>query len=428
MTWPEGKGLSWASGSPGAMKAVILAAGEGKRMRPLTARRPKVMMPVAGRPLLSWLVERSVAAGVREFVVVTNYQEEVVRSWFRKNPVKGAKIGFTHQALPNGTGGGLAAAKGRAGKDFLFLYGDVLPAESDLAALVDSRDAAIGAWRVPDAKPFGALRVKGQNLVEIVEKSRKPPSNLINGGAYRANAELLGLATRLKPSPRGELEFTDAMNAYVKAGNRVRVVRLSEWLEAGRPWDLLALQERLLSDLKGRREGTIEPGAVLKGEVSIGSGSIIKSGTYIEGPVVIGRDCKIGPHAYLRGSTSIGDGCHVGASVEIKNSILMDGSNVPHLSYVGDSVIGSDVNLGAGTNVANLKVTPTNVRATLADGSKVDTGRRKLGAIIGDGTKIGINCSLAPGTIVGADCLVTMARSLAGWIDSGARILKDSKA
>lgn len=409
------------------MKAVILAAGEGKRMRPLTARRPKVMMPIAGKPLLAWLVERSVAAGVREFVLVTNYQEEAVRSWFRKNPVKGATIGYAHQPTPNGTGGALAAAKGRAGKDFLFLYGDVLPSVGDIAALVDSKDAAIGAWRVPDATAFGALRVKGANLLEIVEKSRKPPSDLINGGVYRANGELLDLAARLKPSPRGELEFTDAVNAYVTAGNRVRVVRLKEWLEAGRPWDLLALQERLMAGHVGRREGTVEPGAILKGEVSVGKGSVVRSGTYIEGPVVIGRDCKIGPHAYLRGATSIGDDCHIGASVEIKNSIIMDHSNVPHLSYVGDSVIGSDVNLGAGTSVANLKVTPTNVRATLGDGTKVDTGRRKLGAIIGDGAKIGINCSLAPGTIVGADCLVTLGRVLNGWIDSGAKILKDSK-
>jgi bifunctional UDP-N-acetylglucosamine pyrophosphorylase/glucosamine-1-phosphate N-acetyltransferase len=405
------------------MRAVVLAAGEGKRMRPLTARRPKVMLPVAGRPLLAWLLERAVQAGVFEFVVVTHYQEAAIRDWVRKNPIPRAKVSFVHQKRPAGTGDALAAAGKKAGKDFLFLYGDTLPSVDGLRRLVRSDRPAIGAFKVDDARPYGALVVAGSRLKKIAEKSPRPPSKWINAGAYRLDSEFLRLAAALKKSPRGEFEFTDAVNAFVSGGEPMGVVRFSEWQEAGRPWDLLGLQESLMQGLQRRIEGDVEKGAVLNGPIVVGKGTRIKAGTYIEGPVVIGRDCKIGPNAYLRPSTSIGDGCHVGASVEIKNSILMERSNVPHLSYVGDSVIGSDVNLGAGTSVANLKVTPSNVRATLQDGSTIDTGRRKLGAIVGDGTKIGINCSLNPGTIVGADCVIGLGRSLAGWIPSGARLV-----
>lgn len=395
-------------------------------MRPLTARRPKVMLPVAGRPLIAWLVGRCLEAGVSEFVVVTHYEEAAVRKWFRAHPPKGARVRFVHQPKPNGTGAALNAAARAAGSDFLVLYGDTLPDVAGLRGLAENPEPALGAWKVADASPYGALEVSGRSLRRIVEKSRSPPSKLINAGAYRFTRDLLAEAERLRKSPRGEFELTDAVNAFLRRGGRMRVHRFSSWAEAGRPWDLLGIQGSLMADpaWTTRQEGKVEPGVVLQGPVEIGPGTVVKSGTVIEGPVTIGRDCRIGPHAYLRGATSIGDGCHVGASVEVKNSILFEGANVPHLSYVGDSVLGSEVNLGAGTSIANLKVTPHNVRATLEDGLVVDTGRRKLGAIIGDGTKIGINCSLAPGTIVGADCLVGMGRSLSGWVRGGTRMLR----
>lgn len=404
------------------MRAVLLAAGEGKRMRPLTARRPKVMLPVAGKPLLAWTCERLLAAGVREFVVVTHYQEKAVRGWFRKNPVPGAKVAFVHQAAPRGTGDALAAVEAKAGRDFLLVYGDTLAGVKDYARLVDAGGPAIAAFEVPDARQYGALEVVGNHLKRIVEKSRRPPSRLVNAGAYRLTSAFVEAAAALRRSTRGEFELTDALNARAKR-EPVKVVRFREWLEAGRPWDLLGLQETLMADWKGKVEGIVEKGVEIRGPVSIGRGTKVKAGTYIEGPVVIGRNAKIGPRTYLRPCTSIGDGCHVGASVEIKNSILMENTNVPHLSYVGDSVLGSDVNFGAGTSVANLKVTPTNVRVTLEDGTKLDTGRRKLGAIVGDGTKIGINCSLNVGTVVGNDCLITLGRVVSGWVKAGARIL-----
>jgi NDP-sugar pyrophosphorylase family protein len=127
----------------------------------------------------------------------------------------------------------------------------------------------------------------------------------------------------------------------------------------------------------------------------------VRSGAYVEGPVVIQSGADVGPNAYVRGATVIGSGVRVGNAVEVKNSILMKGATVGHLSYVGDSVLGADVNFGAGTTVANLRHDDANVRMRVK-GGPVDTGRRKLGVVVGDGTKTGINTSINAGVKLGA--------------------------
>ena len=407
------------------MRFTVLAAGGGKRMAPLSADRPKVLLPVAGRPLLSWTFDALRSARSREVSLVVNHGEAAMRAWSRS--VTGVKTRITKQPTADGTGGAVRVVAGRRPKEPIFvLYGDVHVPPKVLAGLVPEEGSWIGVFEVPDATPFGSVESRRGKLVRIHEKSNKPPSRQVFAGVARLEPDLLARLSGLKKSSRGEYELTDAINLHADDGGTVRVVRLPEWFEAGRPWNLLPIQERLLRDAtgKGSRTGAvIEPGARLFGHVQVGKGTRIRSGVYIEGPVVIGEDCKIGPNCYIRPTTSIGDRCHIGASVELKNSIIMEDSNVPHLSYVGDSVIASRVNLGAGTNVANLKVTPQNVRVTLGDGSRLDTGMRKLGTIIGPGTKLGINCSINPGTILGADVLVGAGRVVSGWVPDGSRVL-----
>lgn len=147
--------------------------------------------------------------------------------------------------------------------------------------------------------------------------------------------------------------------------------------------------------------GTIEPNVQIHGKLFLGKNSIIKSGTYIEGNVFIGENSIIGPNAYLRKNVLIGSNCHV-ANSEIKNSIILSHSNVPHFSYVGDSIIGENCNLGAGTKIANLRHDGKNVKVKI--GKKlIDSGRRKLGALIGNNVKIGINASINCGAILKAN-------------------------
>jgi len=163
------------------------------------------------------------------------------------------------------------------------------------------------------------------------------------------------------------------------------------------PWDLLRANELFVGTLtESKNEGEIHPAAVIEGIVHLGPGSRILPGVYIEGNVVIGADCKVGPNCYIRGSTSIGDKCHIGQAVEIKNSLVLSGTAIGHLSYLGDSVVGEKVNFGAGTITSNFRHDGKNHR-TLVDGQLVDTGRRKFGSIIGDGVHTGIHTSIYPG-------------------------------
>jgi len=163
------------------------------------------------------------------------------------------------------------------------------------------------------------------------------------------------------------------------------------------PWDLLRANECLVSSLTvSRIEGEIHPLAVIEGILHLGPGTRILPGVFIEGNVVIGANCKIGPNCHIRGNTSIGDGCHIGQSVEIKNCLILDRTNIGHLSYVGDSVLGEKVNFGAGTTVSNLRHDGRHHRSMI-DGVLRDTSRRKFGAIVGDGVHTGIHTSIYPG-------------------------------
>ena len=163
------------------------------------------------------------------------------------------------------------------------------------------------------------------------------------------------------------------------------------------PWDLLRANELVVSELKQDAiHGEIHPAAVIQGVISLGEGSRILPGVFIEGNVVIGAHCKIGPNCYIRGNTSIGDHCHIGQSVEIKNSLILSKTNVGHLSYVGDSVLGEGVNFGAGTTVSNLRHDGKN-HHSMVGGSLVDTGRRKFGVVVGDHVHTGIQTAIYPG-------------------------------
>lgn len=162
------------------------------------------------------------------------------------------------------------------------------------------------------------------------------------------------------------------------------------------PWDFLAVNEDMLAEAQGKIAGTVHDRAVVNGVLILGEGSVILPGVYIEGVAVIGRNCKIGPNCYLRGFTAIGDGCHAGQAVEIKNSILMSRVAAGHLSYVGDSIICPGTNLGAGTIMANFRHDGRNHRSSV-NGVLVNTGRRKFGAILGDGVHTGIHSAIYPG-------------------------------
>jgi bifunctional UDP-N-acetylglucosamine pyrophosphorylase/glucosamine-1-phosphate N-acetyltransferase len=191
----------------------------------------------------------------------------------------------------------------------------------------------------------------------------------------------------------------------MRGGKSIYTSPINLWADIGRPWDLLVANEYFSRGLKGEIHGKIEVGANLSDNVYIGEGTLVRSGSYILGPTYIGRDCDIGPNCFIRPCTSIGDDVRIGNAVEIKNSIIMDHTNIGHLSYVGDSVIGDNCNLGAGTTIANLRLDEKPIKMEVG-GRVVSSGRRKLGTIIADNVHTGINCTINVGVKIGPNSAV----------------------
>ena len=382
------------------MKAVVLAAGEGTRMRPLTATRPKPMLPVAGRPLLEHVLDICVPH-VDGFVLVVGYEADAVREHVGET-YAGVPVEYVEQDEQLGTAHAIALGGEQVEGPFLALNGDVLVPGTLVEELVDAGGAAMAVTPVADPRAYGVVEADGDALDGIVEKPADPPSDLANMGTYVITPELLAHVEAVELSERGEYEVTDGIQSFVDDGGRVSLVENGGyWLDVGRPWELLSANELLLDEIQPAVDGEVEDGATLNGNVVVESGARVRSGAYLEGPVLVQEGADVGPNAYVRGATVVGPNVRVGNAVEIKNSILMDDTNVGHLSYVGDSVLGCEVNFGAGTTVANLRHDGENVRMRVK-GESVDTGRRKLGVVAADGVKTGIDTSLNAGVKLGA--------------------------
>lgn len=397
------------------MQCVILAAGEGKRMRPLTVKRPKVMLPVANRPMLEHLVTAARDAGITEFVLVVGYGEAEIRDHFRDGSDLGVSIRYAPQRHQKGTANALAAAGHLVSGRFLLMNGDMILRGTDIAGIAAEKTPQIGVYYSGHPENYGVVLTDGATVTGIAEKSAKPPGNTINAGIYLLDDEIFGEIDRIPLSSRGEFELTDAL-AFLISARRLAAHPVQFWLDVGYPWNLLDANELLLGNLAGE-PGDIPDGVAISGNVSVGEGTVIRPGTCIEGPVVIGKNCRIGPNTYIRGATSIGDRCHIGTCTEIKNSIILPGTNLPHFNYVGDSIIGSGCNLGAGTKIANLRHDRAPVRVC-----GQETGRKKFGAIIGDDVQFGINCSVNTGTVVGPGARIGPHTLVEGCIGQNAVI------
>jgi len=401
------------------MKCVILVAGEGKRMHPLTYTRPKVMLPIANKPLLEWNLLNAIDADIKEFVFVVGYKSEMVRNYFGNGEKWNVNIEYINQGNALGT----AHAIGMVEKfvdDFIVLCGDTIFGKNDIKNIAQ-KENSMGLLEVENPNDYGIVEIKGKNIVKIYEKMEKPISNTINAGIYHFNKTLFEHIKKTDKSPRGEYEITDSINLFVRK-QIINGIFLKEWRDVVYSWHLLDANEEILKKMKKDIQGDVEKNTTLKGSVIVGKNTKILSGSYIEGPVVIGRDCKIGPNCYIRPYTSIGDSCHIGNACEVKNSIIMNNTNIPHQNYVGDSVIGQNCNLGAGTKVANLRLDKRNIKIVL-NGTKLDTKRRKLGTIVGDNVQTGINSMMNVGSMIGNNVFIGPGTVVEGEIKSDARIL-----
>lgn len=401
------------------MKGYILTAGEGVRMRPLTSNIPKPLLPVAGRPFLEHNIESLKAAGIKDLILLVGWKANRVREHFGDGKDYGVKIEYVEQKERLGTAHAIGMVEGRTDGPFLCLYGDVVLTKKSvngmLAHYKKVKGSVIALASVLDPKRYGCVEVEDGVVKSIVEKPESPTSNLVNAGAYVLEPEIFDAIRSTGKSVRGEYEVTDSFRILMDKKHLFAHKLTGEWIDVARPWDLLEANRILMADIESEVEGDVSERAELRGPVQVRKGSVVGPGSVVIGPAIIGEDTEVGPNAYIRPSTYVGDGCKVGNAVEVKNSIVMDGTKIPHLSYVGDSVIGERCNLGAGTKVANLRLDEREV-SVIIDGRRTSSGRRKLGVIMGDDVKTGINATIDVGTIIGEETFIGMGAVVNGTI------------
>jgi bifunctional UDP-N-acetylglucosamine pyrophosphorylase/glucosamine-1-phosphate N-acetyltransferase len=410
------------------MKAILLAAGEGLRLRPLTENVPKPLLKILDKTILERSINNLSKCGVDGFVIITNYKEEKIKEYIL-DKFSSLDIAFVHQPEIKGTGNAFLLAKNHIQEEFFIgVNGDCLYSVSLIKQTVEAAKnniVSVGGKLVFDPENYGIILIDdNSNPHEIKEKPSRTEmkEGYANIGLYSLSKDIFPILEKIEEeeeiSPRGEYELPDAINRVLSARKYpVNLVTLGEkdyWFDIGRPWSLLEANKTLLDTIADDQKGEIEDGVHIKGKIILKKGAIIRSGTYIEGPVFIDEEAVIGPNCHIRSHTYLGKKSKVGNACEIKNSIIGDNTHVAHLSYVGDTIIGENCNFGAGTKTANLRldkqVIPVNVK-----GKREDSGRRKLGAIIGDNVETGIGALIMPGIKIGNN----------SWIGSGTIVNED---
>jgi bifunctional UDP-N-acetylglucosamine pyrophosphorylase/glucosamine-1-phosphate N-acetyltransferase len=396
------------------MKAAILAAGEGARLQPITATRPKHLIKVAGKPILEHCLNALRAAGIDETVIVVYYMADAIRQYFGDGKKLGMNIEYAEQKAVLGTGNAVAVVEPNMKDDFVIVNGDLLFTAEAVKSVVDLHlkekpSATMAVIPVERPEDYGIVELDEQRVKRVIEKPTREeaPTNLANAGIYAFSTEIFPKIRQTSTSTRGELEIPDALSLLIGEGKSVKAVKIAQedWVDIGRPWDLLNANRWALKRMKHKVCGLVENGAHLIGPVTVAETARIRSGAYVEGPTFVDEETDIGPNCYVRRYTSIGKKARIGNACEVKNSIVMDNVHIGHLSYVGDSIIGENCNLGAGTITANYRLDSNTVPMMVKD-KLLDSGRRKLGVVLGDNVKTGINALFMPGVKVGNDSWV----------------------
>ncbi|HNZ49451.1 MAG TPA: sugar phosphate nucleotidyltransferase [Candidatus Hydrogenedentes bacterium] len=384
------------------MQAVIMAAGKSTRTWPLTLTRPKPLLPVMGMPLLEHQL-RSLQGIADEVIIIIGFMGDMIQQHYG-GQYGTIRLRYVEQKEQRGTGHAVLQTADAVKGPFLVLNGDDMYDPADLQKLAFQPDAAL-AREVESPERFGIFEIDGDNRVlGLEEKPARPRSNLANIGAYSFTPDIFGLLEKVAPSPRGEIEVTDAVHERaLKDVFRVIHAR-GYYLSIGYPWHLLEANSYWLDHfLQDCRQGEISPLAEVNGKVHIGEGTGIRAGVVIDGPAFIGKNCIIGPNCWIRSGTTIGNGCRIGQGTEIKNSVLFDGVFAAHRNYIGDSIIGEGCNLGAGTTTANARHDEGTI-SSLMGGVLQDTGRLRLGAALGDKVHTGIHTAIYPGRKLWPGC------------------------
>ena len=260
------------------MKCVILAAGEGKRMHPLTFSRPKVMLPIGNKPILEWNLINAIDAGIKEFIFVVSYKSEMVRNYFGDGSKWKCKIEYINQGEALGTAHAIGIVE-KFVDNFVVLSGDTIFGKEDIQRIANKQNS-MGLFKIEDAKEYGIVETKNNKIVKIYEKTPEPFTNIINAGIYHFNKKIFDIIRKTKKSPRGEYEITDSINTMLKT-TPLEAIMLKEWRDVVYPWHLLDANEEVLKKINKKIYAIVEDNTTIKGNVIIGKNTIIMAGSYI---------------------------------------------------------------------------------------------------------------------------------------------------
>jgi len=379
------------------MQAVILAAGEGKRVRPLTRSRPKALLPVANRPIIGYIIEALLKNGIRDIIVVVGYRKEQVIRFLNELDIP---ITVVVQDKQLGTADALNCAKSHITGNFLLLPGDNYIDPHSIGRIKDIRNAML-IKEHPSPSNFGVVLLKDGFINSIVEKPEHSPSLMVSTGIYSLTKDFFSCISGNN--------ITDAVSSMLAKGERLQPVVAEDWQDAIYPWDLLKMNMRLLKDLPEAREGSISRQTIIHGPVKIGKGSVIGPNTVITGPVIIADDCEIGPNCCIMPNTSLGSRVKMEPFTLIGNSLIMDDTSIGSHSRIIDTVTGQGCRLADHTTIS--------ASASLMD-IEGEVIKPEFGAVFGD------QISAGPFTIF-SNCIIGNNVAIGGGSRIISRILPD---
>jgi UDP-N-acetylglucosamine diphosphorylase/glucosamine-1-phosphate N-acetyltransferase len=380
-------------------QAVILAAGEGQRLRPFTVNRPKTMISIADKPILQFVIESLAQVGIRDIILVVGYRKEQVFDYMGSGEDFGVDITYVTQAQQLGTAHALSLVKDNVGDEFLVLPGDNLIEPDTIADFSDIEPDAVLVKRVGNPERYGVVDIDGNEVKGIVEKPEEAGSNLVNTGIYAFSKDVFNYT-------EGVLDIPIVLNNMIAAGCSIKALETDgTWLDVIYPWDVISLNHAILQNIEVGLGGTIEDGVTLQGKVVVGDGTVVRAGSCIYGPAVIGRGCDIGPHACVMPSTSIGDNVVITSFTQVKNSIIGDDVNLGPGCFISDSIIDKGcVIKGRFTALGG----PSEVRIN------DESPSINVGVIMGEDCEVESNVTAQPGAIVGNYCQIRLMKLISG--------------
>lgn len=380
-------------------QAIILAAGEGQRLRPFTVGRPKTMLSIAGKPILQYVVESLAKNGIRNIVLVVGYRKEEVFDYFGSGDQFGVGITYVTQKKQLGTAHALAQAKEVAEDEFLALPGDNLIEAETIVPFITIKPGAVLVKRVDSPQRYGVVTIDSGMVTGITEKPGEAGSNIVNTGIYAFTREIFSFVEPV-------LDIPDALNDMIAQGHTIKAIETDgTWLDVVYPWDILGLNDAVLPKIEASLGGTVETGVSLKGQVSVGKDTVIRSNSYIVGPVVIGSGCDIGPNVCILPATSIGDNVVISPFSDIDNSVIGNDVNIGPGCIIQDSVIDKGC-------VIKGNFTACSSQSEIRIDDEYHTVN--VGAMLGEGCNLGNNVVAEPGVIVGNNCQIQALKLIRG--------------